>query len=293
MGFKIRLVERLERLEQELLRSAPPGVQTPTNSMTVLNVLDQVDFPLEAVVDRLLSKVLQSLVNKDYVNRQDSDGFTLLHCACALGYATLAKNLLEYPLIITNSAYNDRYGTNVHIKDRYGFTPFHWAVKRGDSVLMNLFGDYVDIEELCTDEGVSDELLESVMNTFAEIDIEDLDLQTDVKDSVQIMYNAFKKKSLEQAATRIQSAYRGHKAREEAKKERELQILRKEAALKILVAYRKHKERFWSNLEKLSPKTKWALKQLERTETVENEAAKKIQKAYKAYQSKAKRKWNT
>ena len=88
---------------------------------------------------------------------------------------------------------------------------------------------------------VESEEMERLMAAFSEIELEDF------KQTIKEAYT--QDLSLERAATRIQSLYRGHKAREEARRQRELQEIQKDAARKILSAYRKHRQRFWSKLE--------------------------------------------
>jgi predicted nucleic acid-binding protein len=92
-----------------------------------------------------------------------------------------------------------------------------------------------------------------------------------------------------EAATTIQSVYRGYKVRDQLREE-------EQAAAKIQWAFRMHRKRFWDQLESAVTKNqlgsrvggsrlRLAMRHRE-TRRNENEAAKTIQAAYKEYRAK-------
>jgi len=134
--FKLRIIERLERLEREVNSgNAVDPIQLTDNIMDSLNTnLDLAEEQLEQVFVKLLINLMDKLDNCDTVNAQDQDGLTLLHYACALRYHVLASTLVHY-------------GVNVNIQDKSGNTPFHVAMKNRDQNMIKILVDYVDLNK--------------------------------------------------------------------------------------------------------------------------------------------------
>jgi hypothetical protein len=140
-AFKLRIIERLERLERETNSTMMTPSSSFTLSPTMLENLSKTledKFLSEEQLEQILTKILQNLMesidNKEAINSQDKDGFTLLHCACALRYQILASALIQW-------------GVNVNIQDSIGNTPFHWAMKNRDQNMIKLLLDYVDLNK--------------------------------------------------------------------------------------------------------------------------------------------------
>eukprot|EP01118_Nematostelium_gracile_P007984 TRINITY_DN261_c0_g1_i1.p1 TRINITY_DN261_c0_g1~~TRINITY_DN261_c0_g1_i1.p1 ORF type:complete len:603 (-),score=129.81 TRINITY_DN261_c0_g1_i1:767-2575(-) len=138
-SFKLRIIERLERLERET--NSTTASSSFTLSPTMLESLGKTledKFLSEDQLEQILTKILQNLMevidNKEAINSQDKDGFTLLHCACALRYQMLASTLIQW-------------GVNVNIQDSTGNTAFHWAMKNRDQKMIKLLLDYVDLNK--------------------------------------------------------------------------------------------------------------------------------------------------
>jgi len=87
---------------------------------------------LENVFVKILVNLMENIDNKDTLNEQDRDGFTLLHYACALRYHVLAATLIQY-------------GASINMQDHNGNTAFHWAIKNNDPTMIKTLVDYVDL----------------------------------------------------------------------------------------------------------------------------------------------------
>lgn len=173
-------------------------------------------------------------------NMKDENGYTLLHACCMLQYHTLAHFLVTH-------------GADPNIKDDFGNTPFQLAMKNMDQKMIKILVEYVDRQQHHSRSS-------------------SLDGITDTLDELGLQLKA------EDAATTIQSAYRGYKVREELDEERA-------AAMKIQQFYRAHRRRFWDKLESAASKpSRMNVKQQSRS--MENEAAKKIQSAFKTYRNR-------
>jgi len=138
-SFKLRIIERLERLEREVnSASAIESVSLPENIMESLTTSLEdkclTEEQMEEVFVKILSSLMKRLDNTDTINSQDRDGFTLLHYACALRYHILASKLIQY-------------GANVNIQDKSGNTPFHWAMKNKDQKMIKTLVDYIDLNK--------------------------------------------------------------------------------------------------------------------------------------------------
>jgi len=137
-SFKLRIIERLERLEREVNSG---NLDSVTLSEGIIDSLSQTledkylsEEQLEEVFIKILINLMEGIDNKDTLNAQDRDGFTLLHYACALRYHGLASTIIQY-------------GANVNIQDRNGNTPFHWAMKNRDQTMIKTLVDYVDLNK--------------------------------------------------------------------------------------------------------------------------------------------------
>ena len=86
-NFKIRIVERLERLQLELSGNFPLNFQTNVRQQQTQGppITEPIEIELEQTVFSILEKLLMFSPSKAKLNIQDDDGFGLLHCACALG----------------------------------------------------------------------------------------------------------------------------------------------------------------------------------------------------------------
>jgi hypothetical protein len=138
-SFKLRIIERLERLEREVnSASAMESVSLPENIMesltTTLEDKCLTEEQMEQVFVKILASLMKRLDNTDTINSQDRDGFTLLHYSCALRYHQLASTLIQY-------------GANVNIQDKSGNTPFHWAMKNKDQKMIKTLVDYIDLNK--------------------------------------------------------------------------------------------------------------------------------------------------
>jgi len=138
-SFKLRIIERLERLEREVnSASAMESISLSDNIMESLtSTLEDKclsEEQLEQVFVKILASLMKGLDNTDTINSQDRDGFTLLHYACALRYHILASTLIQY-------------GANVNIQDKSGNTPFHWAMKNKDQKMIKTLVDYIDLNK--------------------------------------------------------------------------------------------------------------------------------------------------
>jgi len=137
-SFKLRIIERLERLEREVNSG---NLDSITLSEGIIDSLSQTledkyltEEQLEEVFIKIFINLMEGIENKDTLNAQDRDGFTLLHYACALRYHGLASTIIQY-------------GANVNIQDRNGNTPFHWAMKNRDQTMIKTLVDYVDLNK--------------------------------------------------------------------------------------------------------------------------------------------------
>jgi len=137
-SFKLRIIERLERLEREVNSANADSI---TLSESIMDSLSQTledkylsEEQLEEVFIKILVNLMEGIENKDTLNAQDRDGFTLLHYACALRYHALASTIIKY-------------GANVNIQDRNGNTPFHWAMKNRDQTMIRTLVDHVDLNK--------------------------------------------------------------------------------------------------------------------------------------------------
>jgi len=138
-SFKLRIIEKLERLEREVnSASAMESISLSDNIMESLtSTLEDKclsEEQLEQVFVKILASLMKGLDNTDTINSQDSDGFTILHYACALRYHILASTLIQY-------------GANVNIQDKSGNTPFHWAMKNKDQKMIKTLVDYIDLNK--------------------------------------------------------------------------------------------------------------------------------------------------
>lgn len=172
--FKIRIVERLERIEKEMKRKNPVS--------STLNLNEEIsEEEFEHLVLSILIGILGQFDEKQFLNRQDQDGFTLLHYFCGLGYLHLARTVL-------------RCGARRDIVDRWGNVPCQLAMKYGHPELVKLLMDSSPLENS----------IERIAEEF-----ETLGLQSKI--------DAYQKASedqevLQKAASKIQHAYRRHKA---------------------------------------------------------------------------------
>jgi len=135
--FKIKIIEKLERLEREVNAGNPDPVPLTDNLMDSLSATTNVDLTeeqLELVFVKILINLVDKIDNCETINAQDQEGYTLLHYACALRYHLLASTLL-------------RYGVNVNIQDKSGSTPFHLAMKNRDQKMIKILVDYVDLSK--------------------------------------------------------------------------------------------------------------------------------------------------
>jgi len=137
-SFKIRIIERLERLEREVNSG---NLDSVTLSESIMENLSQTledkyltEEQLQEVFIKILVNLMEGIDNADTLNAQDRDGFTLLHYACALRYHGLASTIIQY-------------GASVNIQDRNGNTPFHWAMKNRDQKMIRILVDYVDLSK--------------------------------------------------------------------------------------------------------------------------------------------------
>jgi len=137
-SFKLRIIERLERLEREVNSGNADSI---TLSESIMDSLSHTledrylnEEQLEEVFTKILINLMEGIENKDTLNAQDRDGFTLLHYACALRYHALASTIIKY-------------GANVNIQDRNGNTPFHWAMKNRDQTMIRTLVDHVDLNK--------------------------------------------------------------------------------------------------------------------------------------------------
>jgi len=138
-SFKLRIIERLERLEREANSASAMGsISLSDNIMESLtSTLEDkclTEEQLEQVFVKILASLMKGLDNTDTINSQDGDGFTLLHYACALRYHILASTLIQY-------------GADVNIQDKSGNTPFHWAMKNKDQKMIKTLVDYIDLNK--------------------------------------------------------------------------------------------------------------------------------------------------
>ncbi|PRP86831.1 hypothetical protein PROFUN_05048 [Planoprotostelium fungivorum] len=304
-NFKVRIVERLEALEKRLYQrndSVQPSFEVSGN-----------ESQLDATFNRFLKYIMQHIPPPSQaemrdseevlpLDEQDVDGFSLLHCACAIGYYHLCLTLIAS-------------GADVNSRDNRGFTPFHWALKSGNRTLTHLLLPYVE-EEILTSESELDEddrlFLEDVNRNFENLSLDEISVVASrfLRDSKNRSYNL----QSDRAASLIQTAYRKYKNRqrtrdsetlstEEAaeiqRKEREIQAAIKvrtsiyneppDAPRKIQMAYRDHRQRFWLKLEKAAVniqtrvRAKLERRRREKTNKREDEAARKIQMAFMRY----------
>jgi len=206
---------------------------------------------------------MELLDTKESINGQDKDGFTLLHCACALRYHLLAQTIIQW-------------GVNVNIQDMTGNTPFHWAMKNRDQKMIKILVDYVDLNKSAYNQiDFSSKSTANVSsNSLSQPLTSNIDGVNSKIDEMELRLNP------DAAATTIQSAYRGWRVREELSEKEE------------------SRGRFWDRLENVvstkvtQPPTdntgvrmRLAVRQRE-TRKKEHEAAKKIQTAFKDYKTR-------
>jgi len=136
-SFKMRIIERFERLEREAnsinaMTLSENIVESLTHSLEEKNISEE---ELEQNFVEVLVNLMSGMDNSETINSQDRDGFTLLHYACALGYHSLASHLIQR-------------GANVNIQDKSGCTPFHWAMKNRDHEMIKILVDYLDLNKV-------------------------------------------------------------------------------------------------------------------------------------------------
>jgi len=205
---------------------------------------------LEQVFTKILQGLMELLENKESINSQDKEGFTLLHCACALRYHLLAASLIQW-------------GVNVNMQDMTGNTPFHWAMKNRDQKMIKILVDYVDLNKSAYNQiDFSNKPTPNVNQPT-----QNMERITNKIDDMALRLNP------DEAATTIQSAFRGWRVREELEG--------------------KNREKFWDKLESAATKVqtpstrlRLAIHQKEVTKKKEHEAAKKIQTAFKDYKTR-------
>ena len=83
-NFKVRIVDRLEKLVYHLNSANKPNESTDENGQAQI---------IEQVILKILSTLLVLLPLKSNIDLQDEDGISLLHCACALGISLLRRLL--------------------------------------------------------------------------------------------------------------------------------------------------------------------------------------------------------
>jgi ankyrin repeat protein len=141
-NFKLRIVERLERLEREVNSiTENPNLLTDCSMENMTQSIEEKGFSeeqLEGTFVKILNNLIGAIESKDTLNSQDRDGCTLLHYACALRYHFLAATLISH-------------GVNVNIQDLNGNTPFHWAMKNSDQHMIKILVELVDMHkaEVC------------------------------------------------------------------------------------------------------------------------------------------------
>lgn len=139
------------------------------------------DDEFEHLILSILIGILGQNEDKQFINKQDQDGFTLLHYFCALGYIHLSRTVL-------------RCGAKRDITDRFGNIPCQLALKYGHNQVAKLLMDTSPLEN--TIEGISEEF-------------ESLGLQSPIAAFQQASEDH---ETLDKAASKIQNAYRRHKA---------------------------------------------------------------------------------
>eukprot|EP01117_Protostelium_nocturnum_P015100 TRINITY_DN5816_c0_g1_i2.p1 TRINITY_DN5816_c0_g1~~TRINITY_DN5816_c0_g1_i2.p1 ORF type:complete len:430 (+),score=121.07 TRINITY_DN5816_c0_g1_i2:619-1908(+) len=292
-NIKNRIVERLESIEKKIIQGRNDNSISFGNQSN-----DQSEENIYNRYLKLLLKLAPQDANQDVsslesiitpeilVNLSDSEGFTLLHCACECGYYNMALILLAN-------------GANVNVRDSRGITPFHRALKSGNRSLTNLLLPYIE-DDILTSESELDEEERTFLDDvqFSE-EFEHMSL-----DEISVVATRFIRESKQRngpmqskAAARIQAAYRSYKARqqqkgkEEARSESEKEEIRRkeqeiQAAIKIQMAYRNHRQR---PREKITVKVQSRVQQSAQQKELrrkENEAAKKIQRAFFRYKGK-------
>jgi len=254
-SFKLRIIERLERLERELTASNNISSSLSQSMMESMSKTLEDKYLNEEQLEQVFTKILQSLVellpNKESINSADKDGFTLLHCACALRYYLLAQTLISW-------------GVNVNVQDSLGYTPWNWAMRNRDQRMIKVLVDYVDLTTPAYNQNspqapaVSGSAVDGLASRI---------------DGMDLRYRF----TPDEAAITIQSAFRGWRVREEYN-----QAIGGDGM-------RNNREQFWDRLETAATgghggKIRQAIRQREARK--EHDAAKKIQIAFKDYKTR-------
>lgn len=253
-SFKLRIIERLERLEREV--NANNSIGSSTLSQTMMESMSKTledkylsEEQLEQVFTKILQSLMELLPNKEPINSPDKDGFTLLHCACALRYYLLAQTLISW-------------GVNVDVQDSLGYTPWNWAMRNRDQRMIKLLVDHVDLSTPAYNQPSPQ--TPAVVSSA-------VDGLTSRIDGMDLRYRF----TPDEAAITIQSAFRGWRVREEYNQ--------------AIGGDGLDREQFWDKLETAATggqggKIRAAIRQREARK--EHEAAKKIQTAFKDYKTR-------